>query len=162
MVKLQLKVPKYLKKILDAKYGSELHLKGSTLLGMAISDTLMTKTYAVHRYRKNENQSKYYRYKELSETYVVKLSIKTALIKGFEMDDNKLHKIVRAIDKFIREELYSSAITNKELYDIEFQTTILNFLDQYDITEEELTYESLRKDFNRMREKLEKNLKNIV
>ncbi|HAD78791.1 MAG TPA: hypothetical protein DCF99_04460 [Flavobacteriaceae bacterium] len=162
MVKLQLPVPKYLKKILDIKYGPDYVLKDSTILALAISNTLMRKHYAVHRYRVNSKNGKYYRFKELSEVYIIQLSIKSGRRKGFEIDENKIHKIVRAIDKSIREELYTAAIINKEQYDIEYQTTILNFLDQYDIEEDELSYESLRKDFNRLREKLVKNLKNIT
>ncbi len=162
MVKIQLKLPKYLKKILDIKYGPDYVLKDSTLFALAISNIMMRKHYAVHRYRLNSKTGKYYRYKELSEVYTIHLSIKTGRRKGFEIDENKLHKIVRAIDKSIREELYISAIINKEQYDIDYQTTILNFLDQYGIEEDELSYESLRKDFNRLREKLTKNLINIT
>ena len=162
MVKIQLKVPRYLKKILEIKYGPDYILKDSTLLALAISNTLMRKHYAVHRYRITSKIGRYYRFKELSEVYTIQLSIKSGRRKGFEVDENKLHKIVRAIDKSIREELYTAAIINKEQYDIEYQTTILNFLDQYDLEEDDLPYESLRKDFNRSRDKLAKNLKNIT
>lgn len=161
MVKIQLPVPKYLKKILVAKYGDDFVLKEYSLFGMAICNTLMTKNYAVYRYRKRE-LSKYYRYKELSEIFNINLSVNKATRKGFEINDNKLHKIVRAIDKSIREELYVTALVNKELYEIDYQTTFLNFLDQYNITEEELTYESLQKHFYRVKDKLTKNLKNLA
>ena len=150
MVKIQLQVPKYLKKILVTKYGDNFILKENTLLGMAICNVLMSKNYAVHRYCKNEKLKMLYRYKELSESFTIRLSVNKAIRKGFEINDNKLHKIVRGIDK--------SAINNKEFYDIEYQTTFYNFLDEYDITEEELSYESLRKDFNRRKEKLTENL----
>jgi len=158
MVKIQLQVPKYLKKILVTKYGDNFILKENTLLGMAICNVLMSKNYAVHRYRKNEKLKMLYRYKELSESFNIRLSVNKAIRKGFEINDNKLHKIVRGIDKSIREDLYKTAINNKEFYDIEYQTTFYNFLDEYDITEEELSYESLRKDFNRRKEKLTENL----
>lgn len=158
MVTLQLQVPKYLKKILITKYGDNYVLKENSLLGMSICGTLIQKSYAIHRFRNGEfaNYRKY-RYKEMSETFIIKLSVKIAVRKGFEINEDKLHKIVRSIDKSIREELYSMAILNKQLYNIEYQTTLLNFLDEYDIIEEELSYDSLRKDFNRNYQKLNKN-----
>ena len=58
--------------------------------------------------------------------------------------------------------VYIDCIFNKERYGIEYQTTILNFLDFYDITEEELSYDSLRKDFNRNKKKIALRLKICV
>lgn len=155
MVEVQLKLPVYLKKILVARYGEVYILKDTSLLGMAISNVLHKKYYAVRRYRDRDNPPKNYRFKELSATYPVKLSVNRAVRKGFEINDTKIHKIVRAIDNSIREELYRTAISNKEEYGIDYQTTFLNFLDQYGIEEEELSYESIRKHFNRVKNNFE-------
>lgn len=155
MVTVHLQLPVYLKKILVARYGEEYILRETNLLGMAISNVLQKKYYAVRRYRDRSKKHKNYRFKELSETYPILLTRNRAVRKGFEINETKIHKIVRAIDDSIREELYRKAVENKDEFGVEYQTTFLNFLDQYNIQEEELSYESLRKQFNRVKNKFE-------
>jgi hypothetical protein len=153
-VLLRLPVPRYLKKILNLRFGEHYDAKENTLFGMAIINILKRKSDCGYVYTRNHYRLGNYRFKEKTEIFLVNISLDKARRTGFIFDENRILKIIKAIDKSIRDELYTSAIINKEKYGIEYQTTILDFLDFYDITDEELSYESLRKDFNRNRKKL--------
>lgn len=157
-VLLQIPVPAYLKKILDIKFGDNYNVTCKNLFGMAVINSLKKKRekdYEISRKKLSGN----YRFKESSEYFSVNISIDTANRKGFAHNLDTALRIAKAVDREIREELYCNCIFNKEKYGIEYQTTILNFLELYDITEEELSYESLRKDFNRNKKKIADKLK---
>lgn len=158
-VLLQLTVPKYLKKILDMRYGDSFKAKENTLFGLTVINTLKRKSEHDYQYHRNQYSEGNYRFKSSTEAYFINVSIDRVKRRGFAFDQRRAFQIVKALDKSIREELYISAILNKEKYGIEYQTTLLDFLDVYDIEEEELSYESLRKDFNRNRRKLTEKLK---
>jgi hypothetical protein len=150
---LQLPVPRYLKKILDSKYGDSYTAKEYCLFGMTVINILKRKSDRDYEsIRKKHFQN--YRFKDVNEYFFVTINLDKARHNGYEITQKRAYQIVRAIDRDVRENLYLSAIFNKLHYGIEYQSTILNFLDFYDITEEELSYESIRKDFNRKRKSL--------
>ena len=158
-VLLQLTVPLYLKKILEIKYGNPYTAKENTLFGMTVLNTLKRKSDHDYTYTRNQYSGGNYRFKNSTEVFFINVSVDRVKRKGFAFDQRRTFQIVKALDRTIREELYISAIVNKEKYGIEYQTTLLDFLELYDIEEEELSYESLRKDFNRNRRKLAEKLK---
>lgn len=158
-VLLQLTVPRYLKKILDVKYGDSYKAKENTLFGLTVINTLKRKSEHDYTYNRNQYKDGNYRFKNSTEAYFINVSLDRVKRRGFAFDQRRTFQIVKALDKSIREELYTNAIINKEKYGIEYQTTLLDFLELYDIEEEELSYESLRKDFNRNRRKLAEKLK---
>lgn len=161
-VLLQLMVPKYLKKILDAKYGENYKARENTLFGMTVINTLKRKSDHDYTYSRDKYSQGDYRFKNNTEAYFINVSVDRAKRNGFAFCQRRSFQIVKAFDKSIREDLYTNAIINKEKYGIEYQTTIVDFLDLYDISDDELSYDSLRKDFNRNRRKLAEKLKIIA
>lgn len=158
-VLLQLPVPSYLKKILEKRYGENFQASRKTLLGLTIINTLKGKRDRDYESARKIYTNGNYRFKSTKEYYFIRVSVDTAKRKGYVHTQATAEHIVRALDRDIREDLYMTAIFNKEKYGIEYKTSILNFLDLYDISDEELSYDSLRKDFNRKRLKIEQKLK---
>ena len=158
-VLLQLPVPRYLKKILEVKFGENATASRKNLLGLTIISTLKGKRDKDYENSRKVYNSENYRFKDSPDNFFVNVSLDVAKRKGFTHSIDTSKQIVKAFDRDIREQLYIDCIFNKEKYGIEYQTTILNFLDFYDITEEELSYDSLRKDFNRNKKKLAERLK---
>ena len=161
-VLLQLNVPSYLKKILVSKLGENYRPKEDNLYGLAIINTLKRKSEHNYEYRREHYSGGDYRFKNSTEQFFIYISVDRASRRGFSFDPRRSFQIVKAFDKQIREELYTKAIFNKENYGIDYQTTINDWLNMYDISEEELSYDSIRKDFNRNRIKLMKKLKIIA
>ncbi len=155
LIKLELEVPVYLKKILELKYGVDFVVTESSMLGMLLLNHLNKKTdknYSILQKHIIANRF-------AKSIYPIFISENLARRNGYVISDDKSKKIIKAIDRDIRNNLYEHAILNHRDYGIEYQTTFLNFLDLYDISEEELTYEALKKDFNRKRKNIVKKLK---
>jgi len=139
-ITLHLSVPRYVKKILQFKYGDDYRAREDTLLGMVVLNTLQKKSERHYTYKRINPDITY---------FSLKVGIDKANHKGFQHNQSTAVRISKAIERDIREKLYTEAITNEINYGIDFKTTIQNFLDLYDITEDELSYETIRKDFNR-------------
>lgn len=139
-ITFQLPVPRYLKKILEIKYGNEYQAKETTLFGMVVINTLQKKSDRKYTFDKMQSQNDY---------FSITLGMDKAQRNGFQHGQKRAFQLSHLIERNIREELYNTCIFNQINYGIEFQTTILDFIAMYDITEEELSYETLRKDFNR-------------
>lgn len=159
---LQLTVPKYLKKIMDAKFGESYCAREDTLFGMTVINTLKRKSEHDYTYKRILYKEGNYRFKNATEPFFINVSIDRCTRRGFTFDKRRVFQIVKAFDKSIRENLYQTAIVNREFYGIQIKTTFQNFLDLYDIDEEELSYESLRKDFNRNQKKIAEKLNLIA
>lgn len=145
-ITLHLPVPRYLKKILEIKYGNEYHAKETTLFGLVLISTLQRKLDRKYTFNKLQSQNEY---------FTIVIGVGKAQRNGFQHGQKRAFQLSHLIERNIREELYNTCIFNQMNFGIEFQTTILEFLAMYDITEDELSYETLRKDFNRYK------LKNI-
>ena len=139
-ITLHLSVPRYVKKILEFKYGSEYKASETTLLGMVVLNCLQKKSARDYVYKRQNPDITY---------FTMKVGLDKATRMGFQMNQQKSKQISRAIERDIREKLYTEAITNEMHFGTDFRTTLQNFLDLYDITEEELSYDTIRKDFNR-------------
>ncbi|QWA38858.1 hypothetical protein [Chryseobacterium sp. ZHDP1] len=139
-ITLHLSVPRYVKKILQFKYGDDYKAREDTLLGMVVLNTLQKKSERNYTYKRTNSDITY---------FSLKVGIDKASRKGFQHNQSKAYQISKAIERDIREKLYTEAVTNEINYGIDFKTTIQNFLDLYDIAEDELSYETIRKDFNR-------------
>lgn len=151
---LQLSVPVYLKKILDRKYGKEYQAHESSLLGMTVLHTLQRKSDRSYHYSRNRDIDGHFRFKKNTELFYIYVHLDKAMRNGFTFTEKGAYRIVKALDRQIRQDLYATAIFNKQHYEIEYQTTIRDFLEFNDITEDDLSYESIRKDFNRNRRKI--------
>lgn len=161
-VLLQLPVPAYLKKILEKKYGENPTATRNNLLGLTVISTLKGKRDRDYEASRKVYNSGNYRFKDAQQYFFMNVCLDTAKRKGFTHSMQMANRIVKAYDRDIREQLYIDCIFNKEKYGIDYQTTILNFLDFYDISEDELSYDSIKKDFNRNKKKIASRLKICV
>ncbi|MGD1319545.1 hypothetical protein [Chryseobacterium sp. 2R14A] len=93
-----------------------------------------------------------------TETFDIHLSISAAHKNGFTILPQYEVAIFNIVDRMFRESMYKSALINKNNYGIDYQTTINDILDSYDITEEEMTYDAIKRDFDRKKEKLKQTL----
>lgn len=139
-ITLHLSVPRYVKKILEFKYGDEYKATETTLLGMVVLNSLQKKSERNYTYRRENPDITY---------FSLRVGIDKVYRKGFQFNQQKALQLSKAIERDIREKLYTEAITNDLNYGIDFKTTLENFLTLYDIAEDELSYETIRKDFNR-------------
>ena len=147
-ISICLKVPKYLKKVLEVKFGENYHAKENNWFGTLVLNVLTKKSDRYYTLQKNN----------ATECFVFTISQMKAKYKGYGISELKLKSIVRSIDSNFREDLYYNAIRNQIYYGIDYKTTIEDILDSYDIEEDELSYETLRKDFNRNKHRILKNI----
>lgn len=156
-INLDLPVPAYLRKILIFKYGEEYIASETSLLGITILHALNKKSARFYDYKRKKTFSCLYR---------VKIGLEKAKRVGYKLDAQKAYQIAKALQKHFREELYMLALINKEIYEIDYQTTLMDWLEIYEIEDEELSYRTLRKGFDRylykMRASGELKRKNIV
>ncbi len=145
-----LPVPKYLKRVLEKKYGEDFQATETTLLGFVVLQILKRKSEIKYDYQKKQSPIDYFK---------VYIGVRKAGIKGFIFNQKRSYQLAKTLERQTKEELFINAIHNKENYGIDYQVTLLDFLDFYDIPDEELTYETLRKDFNRQKIKLMQKLK---
>lgn len=143
-ISIALPVPIYLKKILTTRFGEKYAAKEDNWFGILIINVLQRKSDRRYEYKKNAE----------GEVYVITIAYEKARDKGFGINEIKAKAIIRSITRNFREELYYQAVMNNIHYGIDYKTSIQNILDSYDILEEELSYETLRKDFNRKKEQI--------
>ncbi|MDR2205775.1 MAG: hypothetical protein LBE36_06445 [Flavobacteriaceae bacterium] len=147
-ISICLQVPKYLKKVLLVKFGEKYQAKENHWFGILVINILQRKSDSKYHFRKENND----------ECFCFTISYEKARKKGFSISENKMKSIVRSIDRNFREEMYYHAVLNHINYSIDYKISIENFLDSYDITEDELPYETLRKDFNRNKTQIIKKI----
>ena len=93
-----------------------------------------------------------------TEIFDIQLSISAAQKNGFIILPQHETAIFNIVDRMFRESMYKTALINKKNYQIDYQTSINDILDSYDITEEEMSYDAIKRDFNRKKEKLKDTL----
>lgn len=148
-ITLHLPVSAYLIKYLEAKYGEEYKATETDWFGLLIISTLSRKS-ADHYHINRKSENLY---------YTVTLGISKAEHCGFFITQRKGDQIAKAIDNHFREQMYMQAVLNYQNFEIDYKTSILNYLESFNITEEDLHYETVRKDFNRNKAKIEQRLK---
>lgn len=77
---------------------------------------------------------------------------------GVYIDERKAYLFNTLMDDIFREELFVHAIIQKNQEDKLFLKTLRNFLDVYDITEDDLKLETIYRDFKRKKKQYENNL----
>lgn len=150
-VTLSISCPTYIRKFVEKSFGKDYVLHQSDWLGIFIYSLIQKKSHPTYHYRSQRKSV------EFDDKLRLMFSISMAEKNGFFLIGSDEKKIIKCIDDIFRSNIYRQAIINKENYNIDFQTTILNNLESYDITEDDLPYETLRKDFNRVKKELFKN-----
>ena len=151
-VTLQIPTKSYIKKYIAVMYGDNFKLSHTTAFGIIVLNILKRKTY------KNPN----YDYKKLKQNFDASITCRAHLDKAYRygivlLEPQKYH-LFRAVDEMMKYELVKQALINQSNYGIDFKTSILNILEAYDITEDELDYQSIRKYFNRNYKKFQNRM----
>jgi len=151
-ITIDLPVTSYLQKYLTVKFGTLYQARESDWFGLLIINILSPKNEREYEFKKIKSDS----------FYTVTIGISKAEKCGFLISKSKGEQLAKAVENYFRSELFSSAILNARNFDVDYKTTIINTLESFGITEEELHYESIRKDFNRNKKNIEDNLDQII
>lgn len=150
-ITLHLPVPRYIYKYLVAKYGENYAVKENDWFGKFILSSLV---------RKSDND---YEVTIPTDTkYPVTIKLYKAERNGFIISKRQGDEITKCIDKHFRDYVYTQAIMNYKNFGIDYKSTIISVLDSFGIDEDDLQYESLRKDFNRLKLEIEEKLENSI
>ena len=141
----------YLKKYIQIQFGEKIYLSERNWLGILILNILKRKSF------KNN-----YDFKALDPTIKDSLTVITHEDKSYRYGcvllPTQIYYLNSAIDDFFKRELIKQALVNQNNYGIDFKTTINNFLEAHDITEDDLNYQSIRKYFNRNHRKFKSRM----
>ncbi len=151
-VTIEIPTKSYLRKFIAVGFGSDIKLTERNWIGVLVLNILKRKTF--------KNPS--YDYKRYNFTYNDSLTFKVHLDKtyryGCVLLDPQKYYINRSIDGIFKDEIIKQGLINQSAYNIDFKTSILNILEAYDITEEELNYETIRKHYNRNYKKFQNRM----
>ncbi len=138
--------PTYLRKFVEISFGENYELNHTDWLGILVLGLLQKKSHPTYHYAGQKKVANY------SDKLQLNFTIHQANKNGFFLVNSDETKIVKGIDDVFRTGMYRAAVLNQENFGIEYKTTITTYLDAFNITEEELSYETIRKDFNRLKE----------
>lgn len=93
-----------------------------------------------------------------TEEFTFTISLSYAEKNGFIILPKHEVLINNIIEDIFRKEMYIQALINKKCYKIEYHTTFSNIMDVYDITDDDLTMDAVKKEFIRKRADIEKSL----
>lgn len=150
-ITIHLPVTPAIKKYMIGKFGKDYIINMDDWFGNMIINMLENKSNKHYNTSNRDVGSK-------TDTYAINFSVSTSEKNGVRIIPQHEAAIFNIVDKIFREELYSQALINKKNYLIDYQTTISNILDSYDISDDELSYDALKRDFHRKKEKLEQRL----
>lgn len=142
-IEIKLPVPEHLQLFLKAKFGEEYHTTNRDWFGIQILSLLEKKS--VCRYAlescKSENYSMYYK---------IKIRFSHSDRFGIILPPHRENMLRKFVESLFRDACFEFALINKELYDIDYKSSIINFLNYYNIDETKGTYlETIVRDFNR-------------
>ncbi len=140
MITIELPVPAYLHSYLTTVYGKDYKVSATDDLGILILNVL-SKKYDYYKYNRE--------YDKNSSRYTITMSISTLEKHGCNITQQKINQINKHIDSSFRTSLFRAAIINKEYFNIQYKETINAILNSFNIDEADLSYSTIRKDFNR-------------
>lgn len=149
MIKILIQVPVYLKKFLEKTYGESYQLQHDDYLGILILNTLKKKSNTYYEFTKSKGEM---------SNYEVCISMSFFDKYGCSINENDMILLGRAIDNWFRQNLYQTAILNEKHFNIPFKETIVHYISSYGISEDELSYSTIRRDFNRKKESIAEKL----
>lgn len=150
MIEIQLQLPIYLVKYLKTLYGEPYSPMPDDEIGIYILNILERKTSLsepVYSFQRKSNV-----------TYTLCINEHNFTKRGCLIPTEKQSLIVKYVDSHFRKEIFRSAVLNYHYYQIPYKKTIITALKTYNITENDLSYETIRKDFNRKKGKIEEKL----
>ena len=149
MLSISLHLPIYLIKYMRTLYGEPYAPKASDEIGIYILNVLQRKS--------NLSEYQLRAKKEILYTYQLTISTSNYEKRGAIILPQQNTLIVKFVDSLFRRELFRTAVMN-HYYSIPYKFTIINILRSYNIEENDLPYDTIRKDFNRKKEEIQKRL----
>lgn len=95
-----------------------------------------------------------------SKVYPIVISLDGLKKSELNARINVLCEISKLLVSWFRNKMYERAIIDKERHRVPFKVTIESYLDLFDISEDELSSETLRRDFSRKKRKIINKLTN--
>lgn len=138
-ITIHLPVTTYLYKFLEFKYGQDYKASEADWFGLLVINTLTRKSNFDYASQRPKCQA----------FYSITISFRKAEAAGFFITNRHGEQLAKAIDKLFREEIYINAIMNYENHGIEYKSSIEKMIRSMGISEDDLPYETIRKDFNR-------------
>ncbi len=148
-ITIQLSVNSYIKKYLESAYGLEYKVSNTDDFGILILNTLGKKSTYYEYKREKDNRS---------DLYTIHISLSNFEKYGCTISERQLYLIHKSIDYNFRSAMYRAAIVNYESFGIQYKKSINAYLKSFDITEDELSYSTIRKDFNRKKADIQASL----
>jgi|GEM_PF-318468 len=149
MICIELAVTGYLFQYLTAVYGKGYQATHKDALGIVILSVLEGKKSIYYEFSKK---------KEGDCIFPIKLSLSFFEKYGCHISDHYLCMIQKYADDEFRRHLFHSALINRQYFQIPYKTTIDRMLAAYGISEDELSYSTIRKAFNRKKTALSQRL----
>jgi len=151
-ITIHLPVTPAIKKYLDVRVGPNYKVGSEDWFGGIIISVL-----------ENKNSNKHYTLKNHREESATKefsflMSLSCSEKNGILILPKHEVIINNIIEDAFRRDMYVNAIINKNQYNIDYNTTFLNTLEFYDITDEEMTLDAIKRDFSRKKESIEKRM----
>ena len=149
-ITIDLALPIYLVKYRHTLYGETQKPTAQDEIGI----------YILHILERKNNVSEYqYSFKNKQKsTYNIHISLSRFYKSGGLIEKNKKELIKKYIDSHFRNEIYRNAVLNYYNFHISYKNTIITALQAYNISESDLAYETIRKDFNRKKKYIENKI----
>lgn len=149
-ITIWLPVSSYIKNFLVAVYGDAYKVSATDDLGILILNILQKKSVYYEYKRKNDDRN---------TNYPIHISFSNFEKYGCVISEQQLYQINKSLDSNFRNTMYRNAIVNQHSFGIQYKKTILAYLKSYGITEDEMNYATIRKDFNRKKASIESKLR---
>lgn len=145
MIQIEILIPAYLKSFLQHCYGNDYKASYNDEFGAMILSILQKKTSYGNITPKNKKLV----------PYPIKMSMSFFEKQGCHIYETDRAIIAKTIDQWFRNQLFRYAVINEKFFKIPYKETITRFLKSFGISEDELNYSTIRKDFNRKKERIE-------
>jgi len=149
---VHLPIKSYLKKYLIKKYGTSYKISSNSLLGIFLIEILDKQYRKEHRQIKEKNYYPIIIPKVIVEK--VGFDFPTSKMRRFELMIKQLfrNELDSHVDIAINAELYVNI--NDKKYKLDVMKAIKQYLEFYDITEDELRLDSLYRDYKRIKNEI--------
>ena len=141
MISIEFPVKPHLEKYLVKKYGKVLEFSSNCTLSPIIKTALSKEVKSSSLKLKTEN------------SYTVKLSNFYISKFGVFLNPDDINLFNNEVERLFREEMYGAMVFSKKIYNNKYRDTMREFLKVYDITEKDIKFETLIRDFERKAQK---------
>lgn len=137
-ISLKIPVKPHVKKYISVRYGSEHTLTKQSLLGLLVFNSLDKKTIDPYQ---DVNDS--------SDRYTIKISRQYFYERGYKVNRRTLHFLSVCLEKLFYEAFTENIDISVKKHGIHATAAMRGFLSQYDISENDLRFESMYRRYQR-------------